>query len=160
MGRGTGKRHWAVFGEIDPELTYPDGHPKAGQYVRVPVNPAAVEAKAADVANVVTMVGGTALMIPEREISPLTGMWETVAVFWEWHSYAPPAHGEPQSRGKRGGQQERQPAPAPAQEFQQPGPEPQEPEPDEIEEDDIPDDEFKELSPAEQAFLEREGALN
>lgn len=155
MGRGTGKRQWAVFGDVDPTLTYPDNHPLKGEPVRLPVDPAEVEAKAADVANVVTMVGGTALMAGEREVSPLDGMWQTVAVYWEWHSYAPPAQGEPPAaRGKRGGQQQAPAAPAPDAEFQQLEGEPQEP----AEEERDPD-EFKPLSDEEQAFLEREEAI-
>lgn len=155
MGRGTGKRQWAVFGDVDPTLTYPDNHPLKGEPVRLPVDPAEVEAKAADVANVVTMVGGTALMASEREISPLDGMWQTVAVYWEWHSYAPPAQGEPATRGKRGAQQQEAPARPPvAAEFQQFEGEPQEP----AEEERDPD-EFMPLSPKEQALLEREEAI-
>ena len=153
MGRGTGKRQWAVFGEVDIESVYPEGHPDAGEHVRFPVNPAAVEAMAADVACVVNMVGGTAVMGSDRRINPWNGMYETVAVYWEWHSYAPPANGEPPKRAKRS---EEAPAPAPpAAEFQQPEPEPQEPPHDERD-----PEEFTPLSPEERAYIEQEeGAL-
>lgn len=158
-GRATQPRDWGVFGPLDPMSVYPEGHPDAGQPVRLPVDPAEVEQMAADVATVARMVGGTIASGSDRERHPFSGMWITTAMYWRWHPFAPTSRAPQESRGKRGGQQQQQQEP-PAAEFQEPGPAPQEPAPEEME-DDAHGDEFMPLTEAEerQVALE-EGALN
>lgn len=154
-GRQTGTREWAVHGEIFPERLYPEGHPQAGEPLPMPVDKGEVEQMAADVANVVTMVGGTALMGADRIIDPYSGLFITISVYWQWHSYAPSSQRPAAPRGQRGGRRE---APRSAAAELQREPEPQEPEqlPDEELEED--DDAFMPLSPEERAVVERDEA--
>lgn len=158
-GRQTSTREFAVFGGIDPVNVYPEGHRDAGQPLRLPVDPGEVDQMASDLAVVQRMIGGTLTSGADREINPYNGLWDTTAMYWQWHSFSPSTRHDSSKRGKRGGQAEA-PAPAPVPQERQEaaaaamdlGPQPQEPEED--------PDEFMPLSEDEEralAAIEAEG---
>lgn len=159
-GRQASTREFAVFGPLDPVNVYPEGHPDAGDPLRLPVDPGEVDQMASDLAVVQRMIGGTLQSGADREINPFNGLWDTTAMYWQWHSFSPSSRHEASKRGKRGGQQQQAPAgvtqqrAAAAEAAMDLGAQPQEPEPEEL------DDDFMPLSEDEEraiAALEAQG---